>query len=244
MESQEYDLMDAAEHQLWWYRALHRRLITALTDVAGRVLDAGCGTGGFLAGLATARPGLVLEGLEYNATAAARAAAKSGAVITQGSINALPYESNRFDAIISADVLCHEAVDPAQSLAELRRALRPGGVLVLNMPAYKWLISAHDRRVHNARRTTPSELRNWLNSAGFSHIQTEFWNSLLFPAMVLQRKVLARGESASDVATISPGLNNIFLSITQMEAHLPALPWGGSIIATARKPLAAPEPNP
>ncbi len=244
MESQEYDLMDMAEHQLWWYRALHQRLITALSGVSGRVLDAGCGTGGFLANLAAARPGLVLEGLEYNDIAASRAAAKSGARITQGSINALPYEANRFDAVTSSDVLCHEAVDPRLALTELYRVLRPGGLLVVNMPAYKWLASAHDRRVHNARRSTPAELRHWLKADGFSDIRTQFWNSLLFPAMVLQRKLLARGEAASDVATISPGLNASFLAITQMEAHLPALPWGGSIIATARKPLSKPEPIP
>ncbi len=242
MEIQEYDLMDAAEQQLWWYRALHTRLIAALAGVQGRVLDAGSGTGGFLTKLRAARPDLALDGLEYNGTAALRAAQKSGARITRGSINALPYADASFDAIVSADVLCHEAVDPAQALAELRRVLKPGGRLVVNMPAYAWMASAHDRRVRNARRSTPSELQAWLRRAGLAEIRTKFWNSLLFPAMLIQRKLLARGDAASDVATISPGLNGIFLAITRLECHLPALPWGGSIIAIAHAPPLRPEP--
>ena len=51
MELTEYARMDAVEDHMWWYRALHRRLVAALTDVHGHVLDAGCGTGGLLARL-------------------------------------------------------------------------------------------------------------------------------------------------------------------------------------------------
>ena len=60
----EYALMDAAEARMWWYCALHARLADALGGVAGRVLDAGCGTGGLLAVLRD-RPGLALVGLEF-----------------------------------------------------------------------------------------------------------------------------------------------------------------------------------
>ncbi len=69
---------------MWWYRALHARLVHALRPTTGRILDAGCGTGGFLAALATARPDLTCIGLEWNPTAALRAAAKSGAAIARG----------------------------------------------------------------------------------------------------------------------------------------------------------------
>jgi hypothetical protein len=94
---------------------------------------------------------------------------------------------------------------------------------------------------------TAGELAGWLRRAGFESVRTRYWNSLLFPAMVLQRKLLARGDAASDVATISPVLNGIFLAITRLERHLPPLPWGGSILATARVPQSKrrspPEPH-
>jgi SAM-dependent methyltransferase len=241
MEEDEYRLMDAAEATMWWYRALHTRLIDALAPVHGCVLDAGCGTGGFLAALSKSRPDLTRIGVEYNMSAAGRAALKSATPVAAGTILALPFRPASFDAIVSADVLSHAAVKPTLALAEMHQALKPGGLLVLNMPAYEWLTSAHDRRVHNARRTTPSQLHGWLAHAGFTGIKTRFWNGLLLPLMVLQRKILARADAPSDVAAFPPWLDAMLHGITALEhrAKIP-LPAGGSILATATRPLSEP----
>ena len=241
MDADEYRLMDEAEDAMWWYRSLHERLIRSLAPVRGLVLDAGCGTGGFLAALGRARPDLHRVGVEFFAQAAVRAAVKSGAMVVRGSVNALPFASHSFDAAVSADVLCHAAVDPGGALIELGRVLRPGGLLVLNMPAYAWLASAHDRRVHNARRVLPAELGTWLAEAGFTGIATRFWNGLLLPLMIVQRKILARGDAASDVAHFPPWLDATLHAVAAAERHLPfALPAGGSVLATAIRPLSEP----
>ncbi len=245
MEPQEYALMDAAEARMWWYRALHVRLADALAGVRGRVLDAGCGTGGLLASLRASHPGLGLTGVEWSAEAARRAAAKSGAAIACGSVNTLPFADASFDAALAADVLCHAAVDPPSALAELRRVLRPGGMLVVNMPAYAWLLSAHDRQVHNVRRWTVAGTSGALQQAGFAGVRARYWNGLLLPLMVLQRKLLARGDAAaSDVAPFSPWLNATLHAITRVERRLPVpLPAGGSVLAIAiRPPTARPHP--
>ncbi len=236
MEPAEYALMDAAEDRMWWYRALHARLRAALTGVRGRVLDAGCGTGGLLASLRGV-PGLEPVGLEYAAAAAARAAAKSGVPVVRGSINALPFADGSFAAVVSADVLCHAAVDPKHAMAELRRVLRPGGLLVLNMPAYQWLLSAHDRQVHNTRRTTARRLSRELVEARFANVRAGYWNALLLPLMVVQRKLLSRGETVSDVAAFPPPIDALFHALTALERRLP-LPWpgGGSVLALAERP--------
>ncbi len=237
MDPTEYALMDAAEHRLWWYRALHARLIEALGLQTGRVLDAGCGTGGWLTMTREQRPHLKLVGLEWSAFAAARAAAKSAASIVRGSVNAMPFADASFDAAIAADVLCHAAVDPSQALGELRRVLRPGGRLLINLPAYQWLMSAHDRRVHNARRYTARQTASLLRDAGFTGIRTQYWNGLLLPLMVAQRKLLSRGDAASDVAPFSPWLDATLHGMTEIERRLPfSLPFGGSVLATAECP--------
>ena len=85
MDAAEYALMDLVEEEMWWYRALHSRLLAALAPVSGRVLDAGCGTGGFLRKLAAARPDLELVGLEWDGAAAVRAGSnRSGRSCTCG----------------------------------------------------------------------------------------------------------------------------------------------------------------
>lgn len=236
--------MDAAEDHLWWYRALHARVLDALAAAQpgpGPLLDAGCGTGGFLARLRQARPEREAVGLEYNPEAAARTREKAGVPVVVGTVNAIPFADASFAAVVSLDVLCHTAVDPRQALAEMRRVLRPGGVLVVNLPAYEWLRSAHDIRVQNARRYTARGAAGLLAAAGLVRVRPRYWNSLLLPLMVLRRKMLARPpEGPSDVAPLDPRLDRGFHAATQVERRLMAcglpFPAGGSVLATGLRP--------
>ena len=234
MEADEYRLMDQAESGMWWYRALHARLLAALAPVRGRVLDAGCGTGGLLALLRARRPDLMLIGCEWDGWAAARAAGKAGVAVARGGVGALPFAAGSFDAVVLADVLCHEAVDPPAALAEVARVLRPGGRLVVNMPAFMWLYSAHDRRVGNARRVSAGELRGWLEKAGFAVVGVRYWNGLLLPLLALRRKIRP-DTAASDVAALPPWLDAILFAITRLEGALPPMPAGSSVLAIATR---------
>lgn len=242
VEQAEYALMDAVEDRMWWYRAMHSRVLGALEGLPprARVLDAGCGTGGFLARLRTARPDLRLLGVEFAGEAARRAASKSGATVAAGSVNALPLRDGAVDAVVSLDVLCHAAAEPPAALREFRRVLAPRGRLVLNLPAHDWLRSAHDARVHNARRYERSSAAAMLRDAGFAAPEARHWNSLLLPLMVVQRKLLARGdEAASDVAEYPAWLDRSLHAVTRVEAALLRaglrFPAGGSLIATATR---------
>ena len=249
MDAGEYALMDAVEDRMWWYRAMHGHALHALAALPGgaRILDAGCGTGGFLAKLRAAHPQAELFGLEYAEGAAQRAASKAGAHVATGTVNALPFPDASFNAVVSLDVICHDAVQEPAALAEFRRVLLPGGLLVLNLPAHEWLRSAHDRRVHTARRyDRPGTIRR-LSDAGFAKTTPRHWNSLLLPLMVLQRKVLKRDEGApSDVAPFPPWLDASLYSICRLEAALLGaglrFPAGGSLLTTATRPLDVAKP--
>lgn len=238
MEPEEYTRMAAVEDRMWWYRALHARLLDALGErrdgSAFPLLDAGCGTGGLLARLAPSRAAV---GLEWNALAATTAAAKSGHPIARGSVNQLPFAAACFGSVIAADVLCHAAVEPAQALAEIKRVLRPGGRLIVNMPAFRGLMSAHDAQVHNARRMNARETRAMLEAAGFRVLSVRYWNGLLLPLMIVQRKILARSSDRSDVAAFPPWLDRTLHGMTELERRLRLrLPAGGSVLAIAERP--------
>lgn len=233
--------MDAVEDGMWWYRALHTRMLEALGRTSGRVLDAGCGTGGFLARLRATWPEAEAMGLEYNPGAAARARAKSGVPVANGSVLTMPFADASFQAVTSMDVLCHAAVEPAAALAEMHRVLAPGGRLMLNLPAFQWLLSAHDHRVHNVRRFTASAAARMLTDAGFSVMEARYWNGLLLPLMVLQRKIMASTpEGRSDVAAFPPWQDRMLFGITEVERQLARLrlsvPAGGSVLVIATRP--------
>jgi SAM-dependent methyltransferase len=246
VERSEYERLAAVEERMWWFRALHDNLVAALAGAAitplRRVLDAGCGTGGLLLRLARTLPEAALVGLDIDAGAAAVARGKSGRAICVGSVAALPFADASFDAILSADVLCHRGVDERATLAGFRRCLKPGGALILNLPAYRWLYSAHDAAVDNARRYGRAELHDMLAAAGFAGIRSVYWNSFLFPLMVLRRKLRRRGTAGpqSDVALLPAIFERLFHAVTQLEGRLlragGGLPFGGSILATAVRP--------
>ena len=231
---------------MWWFRALHDNLVTALAGAAAAplrsILDAGCGTGGLLLRLARVFPDAMLVGLDLDAGAAAVARDKSARSVFVGSVAHLPFADACFDAILSADVLCHRGVDERAALAGFRRCLKPGGVLLLNLPAYRWLYSAHDVAVDNARRYGRVQLHDMLAAAGFTGIRSGYWNSFLFPLMVLRRKLWRRGgdRALSDVALLPAAVERAFGAVMAFENRLlragAPLPFGGSILAMAVKP--------
>jgi len=244
METDEYDKMHTLEAELWWFRALRRNMLATLNRVAGsaphRVLDAGCGTGGWLQTLTAARPQDQRIGLEFDPRAAHLAGEKARCPIIVGSVNQMPLPDGSATIITSSDVLCHAGVCPATALAEFYRVLTPDGCLLLNLPAYGWLMSAHDRRVHNARRFAPGAVATLLNQHGFVLERLDYWNCILFPLMVGKR-MLAPPNAASDVARLPPPIEYMFDLACRLETDLMRrgwrLPWGGSLLITARKPL-------
>lgn len=235
---------------MWWFAATHANLLLLHRRTSGAaaaekpLLDAGCGTGGLLARIAARYPGRTVIGLDADPLACARAAAKSARPICAGSVNALPFADAAFGAILSADVLCHRDVDERAALAQFHRCLLDGGVLILNLPAYPWMLSRHDAAVYNVRRYTRSGVARLLDAAGFRLLFASYWNIVLFPIMVLTRKLLPAGRRAtSDVRLYPAPVEALCRAATGLERALlrrgVRLPCGGSLIAVAAKAAAA-----
>jgi SAM-dependent methyltransferase len=242
MERSEYDKLNQVEDRMWWFAALHKNLLTLSgwappTAANLPALDAGCGTGGFLARFAETNPERVIFGLDLDSNACLRAAKKSACPVCAGSLDKLPFADGAFTTIISADVLCHDGVNEHQALRQFHRCLAKDGWLILNLPAYRWLLSRHDAAVRNVRRYTANSLRSLLHSAGFATIYMSYWNAILFPLMVVTRK-LSSG-SASDVKLYARPVDVLCRSATNVETALLRMgirmPFGGSVIAIAKR---------
>lgn len=243
MDEREYDVLDATEASMWWFRGLHghvERMVGRFVPAsARRALDAGCGTGGILAHVGAAAPALARYGFDYVASAARRAAGKTDAAVCVASVNSLPYDNGAFDLAICADVLGHRGVDAGVALRELARALGAQGTLLLNLPAYQWLMSYHDVSGHTDRRFTRSEVRRLLREAGLEPVFLSYWNMFLFPLMVIKRKIIGGTQGVSDVRAYPAPVNAAFTALMWVEGQLVgrgiALPFGSSILVVARR---------
>lgn len=177
----------------------------------------------------------------YNATPRDKAA---HAAFLRASVCALPFSDGCFDLVVSLDVLYHRAVpDDRAAARELARVLRPGGLLLLNLPAYEFLRSTHDRAIHTARRYTRGRVRSLLLEAGLTPLHVGHWNSLLFPiaaAVRLWGRLRPPHEEAgSDVRPLPAWQNALLRGVLRLELAARrwwCFPFGLSVIAVARKP--------
>lgn len=251
MRQYEYQTMFAAEEEHWWYLGLHdqvRKAIGSRQNGASnplRVLDAGCGTGKVLENLKDCEA----FGFDLSATALALAARRGLSRVAQASLVDVPYRSDTFDLVVSLDVLpnVEEAAVP-QALAEFYRVLRPGGRLILNLSAYRFLYSEHDRAIDAYRRYEAREVRNLLVGAGLDLDLLTYSNSLLFfPAAAVRlwkkwRKDKKK-EPRTDLALPPPLVNRLLASIRFFENDLILKrnlrpPFGLSLFVLAVKPEA------
>ncbi len=249
MNPREYEALYETEDRHWWFVALRREIARALErhpagrpDAAVRWLDAGSGTGGLLAHLELGREA-TRAGVDESLDALALARRRRLAVAA-GSVTSLPFPNESFDLVTSIDVLCHRDVQKGPALADARRCLRSGGVLVLQVPAFHWLASEHDRAVWTDRRFLRREVEKLVREAGLSVRESFYRVGLLLPAAVLARLAKQRAGSERDarsqVRPATPLANRLFGGLLRLEAAAAAaglrLPFGLSVFCVAQKP--------
>ena len=147
------------------------------------MLDAGCGSGRTLQDL---RAYGEVSGIELSPLAAEHARGRALGEVRVGRVETLPWDDGSFDLVTCLDVLEHTPEDRV-ALQELRRVTKPGGWLLLTVPAYPALWSTHDEVNHHYRRYTRTALRRAANDAGWRVARLTSFNSLLLPAAAAVR---------------------------------------------------------
>jgi SAM-dependent methyltransferase len=239
MERIVYDRMAELDGRHWWYRArrdILADLIERRLDLPAdpRILEIGCGTGHNLEMLA--RFGRV-DGIEIDEAARAIASARLGHKVMDSPLPELPgIDDNAYDLVAILDVLEHVEQD-REALASIARKLRPGGKLLITVPAFPWMWSAHDEVNHHKRRYTRSALRKVVDEAGLKLEMLSWFNSLLFPLAAAARLAgRLTGKQDSDDKMPPAPVNALFEAIFGLERYaLGRVPFppGVSLVAIA-----------
>lgn len=236
-----YDRMAAHDTTHWWYRARRDILADYLTregklPADARVLEIGCGTGHNLPMLA--RFGDV-DAIEIDAAARAFASERLGRPVGTAPLPALTgVERGAYDLVAVLDVVEHVEDDVA-ALKGMAEVLRPGGAILVTVPAHPWMWSAHDTVNHHHRRYSKASLDKAIRAAGLRHNGLRYFNSLLFPVAVAARVAgKLTGKDDSDDSPPAAPVNKALEAVFRLERHLVGrmpLPPGLSIITLLRR---------
>jgi SAM-dependent methyltransferase len=231
----------------WWFTArreivlslLRRAIRRGRMQLPLRVVDVGCGAGGMV-------PYVREFGYAIGVDPSPEAvgfALQNGIEARPGS---LPADVRRagedpFDVVLLLDVLEH-IDDDAAALRGLRAVLRPGGVLLITVPAFQFLWSQHDVVNEHRRRYTRRALARRLRRAGFALDEISYFNTVLFlpiAAVRLTGRLFRRRQPVPDMVEVHEPFNRILHSLFAVERHALAavsFPFGVSLIAVARVP--------
>jgi SAM-dependent methyltransferase len=232
------------EAENFWFRARNELILWALRTYkpdASTFLEVGCGTGFVLSGIARACPKLALSGSEIFMAGLSHAARRvPSAHFMQMDARRVPFVEE-FDAIGAFDVLEHIEEDEIV-LAQLYRATKPGGVLLLTVPQHPWLWSASDEYACHVRRYTRAEIEQKVLTAGFELLRSSSFVTSLLPAMMLSRVLQKQKTKDFDPAgelKINAVLNKSFYALMMLELAGIRLgmnyPVGGSRLVVAKK---------
>ena len=239
MERIVYDRMAELDELHWWYRA-RRGVIAALIQRyalpprQARLLEVGCGTGHNLPMLGQFGD---VDAIEIDEEARALAEKRLGRQIHGSRLPELPgIPEQHYDLIGAFDVIEHVDDDHA-AIASLAKRLKPGGKLVVTVPAHQWMWSAHDVVNHHQRRYSKAALKRLIAGSPLKLEKIGYLNSLLFPLAVGARFAgKLAGKDSSDDALPPKPLNWAFEKIFGLERHLVGrlpLPPGLSLFAVA-----------
>lgn len=237
MDEQAYSLAADVEAQHWWFRGRRAVLQSVLkhscpaSHAPKKILEVGCGNGGNLPLLASYGDLFAVEG---NDAARTRAIARGIGHVEKGWLpHDFPFATERFDLIAALDVVEH-IDDDLRSLELLHDRLTQDGLLLMTVPAYRWLWSSHDVFSHHKRRYSRTGFVALVEQAGLDVVYSTYFNSLLFPCAVVHLKLGGKAGLQLPPRSINRVLEMVF---SMEKAVIPrwSLPFGLSILVCARR---------
>ncbi len=240
MNPEEYAQLFRLGETHWWFVGTRDILfsLAGQSTVRGRaILDVGCGSGLLLKRFADA--GRVF-GIDKSGDALRHCRSIGFSRLCRADAETLPFKSGTFSLVIAADMLEH-CEDDELVLAELQRVTAAEGTLLVSVPAYRVLWSAHDLALHHKRRYSRSELVRKVTASGYKVSRVSYFNTFLFPPVAAGRLTLGKlGSERHHIRYYENFwlLNRLLLGVMRLERWLLDrldLPFGLSIMLLASK---------
>ncbi len=245
MRAEEYERMYSLENTYWWFQGRKQIVLELLkhhTPLGLRplaMLDVGCGTGLLLEAL---RPFGRPVGVDFSTRAMQFCTQRGLDRLVCARVETLPFRSAQFDLLLALDLFEHIDDDRAL-LAELARVCRPGGHLLITVPAYPFLWSEHDEALHHRRRYTRTSFWSLIQTSDFQVIRFTSAITLLLPPIavfrLVQRALKPRGKPKTHLIRLPQELNRLLIGLLNLEARWLRqmdFPFGVSLVALLRKP--------
>ena len=224
------------QRDYWWYRARTQLLEAALGDWLGTpalLLDVGSADGPSVGWMSGRHRRVTID------------VDPRGLLPGQGvcaSALALPFPDGTFDVVGAFDVLEH-CEPEAQAVGELFRVLKPGGRLLMSVPAYQWAWTDHDVQAGHYRRYTRPRLLRAIEAGGFVPERATYGFAGVFPFFaaerIMRRARRGGGDSDTRLPQVSPTTDRVLMGLTKVESRLLRtrdLPFGSSVFLVAGKP--------
>lgn len=246
---------EAKYHQLeeenWWFASRRDAVYDLVSGLrlppAAAILEIGC-SGGPLMQRLRAAGYTDVTGIDVSAPVIELAHARGVANASLMDGAALEFADARFDLVIASDVLEH-IEDEGKALREWARVLKPGGQVLIFVPAHAYLWSEHDVVNHHFRRYSRQGLVAAIERAGLRALRSSFWNAaMFFPTAVLRlgRRLISgpvspvkKPGATGDLHQLMRPANSVLLQWVKAENRLLRhfdLPLGVSVFALAQKP--------
>lgn len=233
------------EEKYWWFQARRDMVFRLIQDLRlpndAPILEIGCSGGPLLHRLREAGYNN-LTGIDVSEAGIAVAEQRGIPNVSCMDGANLTFPDNSFDLVIASDVLEH-IENEAKALQEWKRVLRPGGQLLVFVPAFQFLWSKHDEVNQHFRRYSAAQLVSTINNAGLHVRRRSYWNvGLFFPTAAVRflKKLAPKDDrpAKDDLFEAPPLVNNLLSGFIMAENRLLQAinaPIGVSVFALASK---------
>ncbi len=245
MEKDEYFRMYTLETDFWWYITLHKlvghTIWKSFPEGGIRILDAGCGTGRMMQVMQKFGE---VTGIDYSDEALFFARKRTSGQVLSGDLNHFRFEKESFHVVVCLDVLYHSGIrDDMAVISHFHEILKPGGILILNLPAFECLRREHDQVVHTRQRYKKKPFTTQLRQTGFGIMKAVYRLPLLFFVILISKKLTGKKNGmkpGTDLKVLPGWLNACLICYGKVNNFLISkglgFPLGSSLYVVAKKP--------